>query len=139
MNLFNKYIPSDGFTSLVTPPAMEMKLINFGMIRLQSGQTYQAGTEDKEVVLVILSGKCDILSGDIKWEGVGERKSVFEGKPYAAYIPSGSKFSITGAGSVEIAVCMAPVKFGKRHLLITAEDVNVLSRGEGNCIGMFTR
>ena len=133
MNLFRGYKPSAGFTSLVKPPQMGLKLIDFGLISLDVNQTCQMETEGNEVILVILSGRCKISSSGIKWDNIGERKSVFDGKPYAVYIPSGSEFTVTGLEDVEIAVCKAPAGSKRKHQLITPENLNVLSRGEGNC------
>ena len=133
MSLFQRYEPSEGFTSLVKSPDMGLKLIEFGLIRLGVNQTYQMETEHNEVILVVLSGRCKISSSGIKWDNIGERKSVFDGKPYAVYIPSDSEFIITSLEDVEVAVCKAPTKSKRKHRLIKPDDLNVLSRGQGNC------
>ena len=40
--------------------------------------------------MVILSGYCTISTDDQEWRGIGGRESVFEGLPYALYLPPGT-------------------------------------------------
>ena len=133
VDLFCRYEPSDGYTPLVKPAQMGLKLIEFGVINLQPGQICKMNTEQNEVILVILAGKSRISSGVNEWTDVGKRKSVFDGKPYSAYIPSGSEFTVTALEETQIAVCRAPANSQRRERLITPDDLNVLSRGEDNC------
>ena len=39
---------------------------------------------------------------------IGERMSPFEGPPWAAYAPAGSRCAIRAVTSLELAVCSAP-------------------------------
>ena len=132
MNLFRKYEHKEGFSALVKPGDMGLSLIEFGILSLEDGRSFGETTGDNEVVMVILSGKCSIRSVEKEWQSVGERKSVFRGVPYAAYIPSDSEYTVTGSGHVEIALCKAPAPTGRKPRLITPEDVAVLSRGREN-------
>jgi len=132
MNLFRKYEPKDGFTGLIQPGDMGMRLIDFGILNLKDSRSFKEDTRKTEVVLVILSGRCNITSAGETWRSVGERKNVFEGKPYSVYIPSDSEYTVTGSGDVEIAVCKAPADSKRKARLITPEDTDVLSRGRDN-------
>lgn len=132
MNLFRKYKTQEGYTKLAQPGDMGMNLIDFGILNLKEGQNFREATGKNEVVLVVLSGKCDLFSPDGEWTSVGKRESVFTGKPYSFYIPSKSEYKIIGSGDAEIAICKAPADFKRKARLITPEDTNILSRGRDN-------
>lgn len=132
MNLFRKYKPEDGFARLIQPGDMGLRLIDFGMLNLKDGRVFNEDTGQTEVVLVILSGRCDIASAGKVWPSVGARENVFEGRPYSVYIPSHSEYTVTGSAAVEIAVCKAPADSKRKARLITPEDTQVLSRGRDN-------
>ena len=132
VSLFSRYEHRDGLSILLKPGNMGLELIEFGILNLKDGEVFREETGKKEVVLVILSGKCKVTSPGKEWTSVGERKSVFEGKPYAVYIPSNSEYAVTGLGDVEIALCKAPADSRRRSRLITSKDIRVLSRGREN-------
>ena len=132
MDLSRTYKQEEGLTTLLKPGEKSMRLIEFGIISLKDGQTFRSGTRENEAVIVILSGKCNVTSPEREWKSVGERESVFEGRPHSAYIPSNSEYAVTGLGDVEAALCMAPAKPGREARLIPPADGNVLSRGRGN-------
>ena len=131
-NLFSKYNRKEGLTMLLNPGNKGLKLIEFGILSLKKGEIFREESKKKEVVLVILSGKCKVTSHGKEWKSVGERKSVFEGKPYAVYIPANSEYTVTGLGNVEIALCKAPANPRKMARLITPKDIRALSRGREN-------
>lgn len=132
MNLFCRYKQEEGLTTLLKPPDMGLGLIEFGILSLKNKETFSEHTGKKEMVLVILSGKCKVTSSGKEWKSAGKRRSVFEGRPYAVYIPSDSEYTIIGLEDVEIAFCKAPANSKRKARLITPEDINVLSRGREN-------
>lgn len=101
------YIAAPGYTPLVARDAhLPTELLDFGMLRLGEGQTYQAESDGDEVGLVILSGTCDVRIGDGRIERLGERADVFAGRASGAYVPRGTTFEVRGGpGGVESAVC----------------------------------
>ena len=59
----------------------------------------------EEVCLVVLSrGICTVSTDDDEWRGIGERDSVFEGRPYAVYLPPGTDYRIEAVTYLELAV-----------------------------------
>jgi len=132
MNLFGKYDAKSGFSALAMPGKMGLKLIEFGILRLEDGETFSEDTGEREAVLVILSGRCDITSAAQAWHSVGERESVFQGLPHSVYLPPRSNYTVVGCGRVEIAACRAPARSGREARLIVPGDVTVLSRGREN-------
>jgi 5-deoxy-glucuronate isomerase len=99
--------------------------------RLAPGESYRALTEGEEAAFVILGGRCSANWGT-GVHHIGGRKNVFDGLPYALYLPSGNSVQFTGETYVEIAECRAPSTAGLQPRLIRPEDVVSSLRGGGN-------
>ena len=54
---------------------------------LKKGQTFSFCLETHESVIVLASGTCDVIVNGVKFEQVGERTAIFEGKPDSVYVP----------------------------------------------------
>ena len=93
---------------LNTPPVNPCKLLEFGFLKLESGETYSADSGDWEILAVLLGGKASFDVEEKRFEKVGGRPNVFNGKPYSVYIPAGCKFTITAESAAEIALPSAP-------------------------------
>ena len=78
-----------------------------------------------------LGGRCRVEAAGQKWT-IGERASVFAGKPWALYLPRDSAFTVTAEGPLELAVCGARAEKTLPPVLIRPEDVAVEIRGAGN-------
>jgi 5-deoxy-glucuronate isomerase len=89
------------------------KLLNFGLLKLGSGQSYNANSGEDEIMAVVLGGKCSIRAGSASFENIGKRPNVFSGKPYSVYIPPATDFTVTGSSNVEVALCYARTKTGQ--------------------------
>jgi 5-deoxy-glucuronate isomerase len=93
---------------LNTPSTNPCKLLDFAMLKLGAGETYQAETTGREILAVILGGKASFMVNDQAFEKAGGRPNVFNGKPHSIYIPAGARFSIRAESAVEIALPSAP-------------------------------
>ncbi|MFH1523761.1 MAG: 5-deoxy-glucuronate isomerase, partial [Chloroflexota bacterium] len=96
---------NQGLNSLPINPC---KLLDFGFLKLATGETYAAESAGREILAVILGGKASFEVNGQRFEKVGGRPNVFAGKPHSVYIPAGAKFSIQAEGAVEIALPSAP-------------------------------
>ena len=105
--------------------------MSFFVRRLSPGDTYKAQTDGEEAVFVLLGGTCQADWGDGA-KKIGKRKNVFDGYPYALYLPTGNKVSFTAATTCEIAECRAPSQARLKPKLITPDDVVSSLRGGGN-------
>ena len=123
---------ADGGVVKVTPESAGWEYVGFEVLRLAEGRTVERRTDVEEVCLVVLSGYCTISTADETWRGIGERDSVFEGLPYAVYLPPGTDYRVEAVTYLELAVCSAPAKRGVEPRLLTPEDVVVSMRGSGN-------
>src|SRR5579884_1010740 len=90
------YTPAPGYTELVARGAAPTELLDFGMLRLDEGQTFAAESGGDEVGLVILSGTCDVRAGGERIERLGERADVFAGRGSGVYVPRGMRFEVRG-------------------------------------------
>ena len=63
---------------------------------------------------------------------IGKRKNVFDGLPYALYLPTGNEAVFTAETACEIAECRAPSEARLQPKLITPSDVVSGLRGGGN-------
>jgi 5-deoxy-glucuronate isomerase len=92
----------------------ELEYVGFAAYRLSLGETLPVSAGDKELCLVLLSGRVSIKGeapgqGAFDWDNIGDRQSVFEDKsPFAAYLPPGSQAQVVALSDVQIAVCSAP-------------------------------
>ncbi|WP_339478757.1 MULTISPECIES: 5-deoxy-glucuronate isomerase [unclassified Pseudomonas] len=125
--------------TMVQLPAGELQYVGFAAYRLSLGETLPVAAGDKELCLVLLSGRIGLKGeapgqGAFDWDNLGDRQSVFEDKsPYAAYLPPGSQAQVTALSDVQIAVCAAPGSaqnsYGPR--LIRPDSIKRSVRGKG--------
>jgi 5-deoxy-glucuronate isomerase len=122
----------DGLLVSVTPESAGWKYVGFEVHRLARGTSVKRTTEDREVCIVMLTGRADITCDEREWRGVGGRSTVFGGTPDAVYAPPGCTLAITGASDeCEIALCWAPAKRGTEAALLKAAGVTPFKRGLG--------
>jgi 5-deoxy-glucuronate isomerase len=123
---------ADGRIIHVTPESAGWTYVGFDVYRLAPGAFASAArSAGREVCLVFLSGKATVEVEDKNLGSVGERMSPFDGKPWAVYVPAGSRWRVTATSDVEFAVCSAPAKGGKPARVISPNDLRVEERGKG--------
>jgi 5-deoxy-glucuronate isomerase len=105
--------------------------MSFFVRRLQPDETFRSHTEHEEAVFVLLGGTCLADWGQGPKQ-IGKRKTVFDGFPYALYLPSGSEATFRAQTLCEIAECRVPSDARLEPRLITPSDVTSSLRGGGN-------
>jgi len=109
-----------------------LEYVGFKAFRLSLGETLPVNAADKELCLVLLSGRVNIEGEGFNWQNLGDRQSVFEDKsPFAAYLPPGTTAQVTALSDVQIAVCAAPGAAGYKPRLIRPEHCKRSVRGKG--------
>jgi len=114
----------------VRPEQAGWETISFQSRRLAKDQQWAFETGPFELALVVLGGRVDVRSTRGSWEGIGERKDVFAGLPYALYLPRETSFTVTALTNAEFAVARAAATqnpFPPR--LVTPKDIQVEIRG----------
>lgn len=123
----------------VTPENAGWRYVGFDLYRLAPGETASADTRDQEACLVFLTGRGRAQSAGHDFGVLGERMSVFAGKPWALYVPAGASWSIRAETDLEFAVCLAPGTPGSREArVIPPESHSVMTRGQGNNVRYVT-
>jgi len=105
--------------------------MSFFVRRLQPGDVYRTRTDQEEAAYVLLGGICEVEWGKGA-NRIGKRKNVFDGFPYALYLPAGHEAVFTAETTCEIAECRAPSEARLQPKLITPSDTASSLRGGGN-------
>lgn len=129
----------EGFTHIIGPDNSEHKLLSLGRLYFsESNHPYSAQTKNKEVVLDILRGTCDVriqssISNEIKYEKLGERLTPFTGRPTMVYLPKEVNYTIIPRSyPLDILVCTAPSTRDSDPTVVKPKDVVVTSTGKAN-------
>ena len=123
----------EGSLVKVTPESAGWGYVGFEVLRLREAQSVERQTGDEEICMVVLSGICNVSTADDRWENIGGRGSVFDGAPYAVYLPPQASYRVEAVGGeLEVAIASAPAEEGVDPQLIRPEDVEVGVRGSGN-------
>lgn len=130
MDHLKHYDPASGFAQISTIGDGGMKLTEFGIISLKSGQKHSAATGTREVALIILGGKCSVRGEGFDFKHIGEREDVFSGKGHTVYIPCGAEYCITADTDVEIAQAASPSSLRGKAYMIAPHQVKQVSIGK---------
>jgi 5-deoxy-glucuronate isomerase len=121
---------------MVDPQRAGWRYLSFSVLRIESDAGVVLGGQDQEIALVTLSGGVAIQVGRQRYELPG-RASVWEGKPWALYLPPGGPATVHATGGdATLAVAAAPLSGrqppSSRPILIRPEEVTIEVRGAGN-------
>jgi 5-deoxy-glucuronate isomerase len=123
----------------ITPQSAGWRHVGFDVHKLAAGESVAAKTGERELCLVLVSGKARIAAGGRDFGVLGERMTPFEGKPHSVYVPGGSDWRAEAATELTLAVCSAPSTGGKlapRH--IAPQDTGQETRGKGTNVRYVT-
>ena len=105
--------------------------MSFCVRRIMPAVSWECQTAGEEAVLVVLGGRCIADWGEGE-RLIGQRQTVFDGFPYALYLPSGNHAVLTAETACEIAECRVPSTARLEPKLITPQDVVSGIRGGEN-------
>src|SRR5271156_5291458 len=94
--IHSETLPSEQAGELLNIPRQraEWGWMSFFVRRLSPGDTYRSQTDREEAGFVLLGGRCQADWGK-RPQSIGKRKNVFDGYPYALYLPSGNAVTFT--------------------------------------------
>lgn len=124
---------------LVRPEVFENRIaslgyefLSFQTRSLAAGQQYSAAIGEQELAIVVLGGVCSVQSSRGEWRGVGKRATVFDGLPYAVYLPIHTTFTVTAETDCDLAFCYSKAEEEHPACLVTPADIRIEIRGGGN-------
>jgi 5-deoxy-glucuronate isomerase len=100
--------------------------------RLAAGEWLDGETGNHELGVVLFGGKCSVESSAGAWPSFGGRRTVFDGLPYALYLPITTRFRLVAEESCEFAACYCKAERAFPARLVTPADVDIEIRGGGN-------
>lgn len=116
----------------ITPQDAGWEYVSFSVHVLRAGEALKDATGGEEVGLVLLGGRATVRSSAGAWENIGGRQDVFDGLPWAVYLPPGVEFEVHAETDLRLARGGAPAEKGAAARLIRPEDVEVVQRGSGS-------
>lgn len=117
---------------VASPEAVGFEYLSFSILQLSAGDEFEGSTGEDEAGLVLLGGRCSVRSSAGTWESIGGRRDVFDGMPYAVYLPIDTEYTISAETGCEIALCSSHAEQSFPARLITPAEVEVEIRGGGN-------
>jgi 5-deoxy-glucuronate isomerase len=127
----------DGWDVVVEPDASGWEHTGMYAGRLAHGESRGLDAGHRELVVVPLDGSVVVTSDDTSGHHeatLAGRASVFAGPTDVAYVPAGSRLSVTGIGDARVALVFAVTdtaeqRFSFRH--VRADEIPVELRGAG--------
>jgi 5-deoxy-glucuronate isomerase len=107
-------------------------LLGFKAWKLARGEKHQESTGGRELGIVVLGGKCSVETPLTRWKNIGKRANVFDGLPYAIYLPIATEYTLTAESDCDLAFCYAAAEKAYPAQLVTPADIEVEIRGGGN-------
>src|SRR5437588_10700661 len=86
--------------------------------RLSAGMKYEGNTEGNELAIVMLGGICSVESTRGHWESIGGRTTVFDGMPFALYLPVRTDFTVISELGCDMAFCFSRAEEEYRPRLV---------------------
>ena len=118
----------------VTPQSAGWQYVGFRALRLADGEEVAVDTADRELCVVVVTGRADVTVDSITYPGLGTRDSAFEPTaPAAVYVPPGRAVKVCARGGAEIALCTAPGDQAPRQVrVIDPASMRRSTRGKGS-------
>lgn len=124
----------DGVITTVRSEEVGWQFLNMQVRRLSKDQQIWCHeTKENELALVVLGGRCSVRSNKGNWLNIGRRANVFEGMPYALYLPRHCEFELAPlTDNLEVAAAWTKTDEDHPAQLITPDQSKIEIRGGGN-------
>ena len=116
----------------VTPDSTGFDYLTLRIRKIMRGETFSSQTEDCELGIVVLGGRCSVHSNAGNWSEFGDRANVFDGLPHALYLPIETEFTVSAVTDCEIALCFSRAEEKYPARLVTPDEIEVEVRGGAN-------
>ncbi|HEX9376861.1 MAG TPA: 5-deoxy-glucuronate isomerase [Actinomycetota bacterium] len=117
----------------ITPETAGWKYLSMRLLEMPAGAKHSGTTGDEELCFVVVQGSGRASVGGNTWELPG-RASVFDGMPWALYLPPGAEYRFRAEGDRTLTLAVAGAVAEERHpaRCIAPSDVEVEVRGAGS-------
>jgi 5-deoxy-glucuronate isomerase len=123
----------DGLIARLSSADAGWQMLNFEARRLSKGQSWSHDTQQHEFCLVVLGGRIAVESNHGVFSEIGRRAHVFDGMPYALYLPRDTQFRLQAlTDTVEVAAAWVPTDRDFPAHLVTPEQSQIEVRGGHN-------
>lgn len=122
---------ASGLVHRITPESVPWSYVGFQVFDLTSHQELSRESHGCELCVVLLSGTASVSAAGCEFGSIGERQSVFEGKPFAVYVPARCEVRIRAESPCELAIGLAPAEGRIEPRLIRPQDMTEETRGAG--------
>jgi 5-deoxy-glucuronate isomerase len=117
----------------ITPESAGLGYVSFAAYQLAPGESLSFSEDAKELCVMVLTGTVSAATGNLAWEEIGGRKTVFDDAvPSAVYVPPRAELNIRAKTAAELAVGGAPAKGALPPRLIEPSAMRSLARGKGS-------
>ena len=123
---------SSAHAMLVTRERSGFDYLTFRAQRLTIDETFSDETGNSELGLVVLGGRCSVESSAGSWSNFGGRAHVFNGLPYALYLPIETAFTVQAVTDCDLALCFCGAELPYPGRLVTPDEIEVEIRGGAN-------
>jgi 5-deoxy-glucuronate isomerase len=114
----------------ITPQLADWRYTGLRVIRVPAGQRREIATESRELLVLPLSGACEVTVEGRRYSLEG-RESVFDGISDYLYLPRDCRATIESAGGAEVALPSAETDRTLTTAYVPARDVPIETRGAG--------
>lgn len=116
----------------ITPASAGWRYVGFDVHRLRPGEVAEGGRDDRERLLVFVTGKGEVTADGRGLGELGSRMELFDwATNWSVYAPAGKPWRVEATTDLELAVCSAPGGPGRRVLVIGPDDIEPVTRGKG--------
>ncbi|HPZ40713.1 MAG TPA: 5-deoxy-glucuronate isomerase, partial [Candidatus Atribacteria bacterium] len=127
---YQKY-PDNWLYQVVDSSNSPLQMESFSLLKLSPHTSYQGELKGEEAVFVLLQGKVKMeVEGKTLGE-IAQRKSIFEDKASAFYLPPGVYYQIEAEEDSELILVRAKAEKGGSPAFFPPEIVKVKTTGKG--------
>jgi len=123
---------ADGVRHRITPQSAGWTYVGFETREMKRGARTTIETGDREICVVVLTGKARVKAGDLDSGPIGERADVYSGLPWSVYAPPHANVAIEAVEDCELAICSAPAVGRLPARVIPPSAVGTATRGKGS-------
>jgi 5-deoxy-glucuronate isomerase len=122
----------DGIVMQLETERAGFDYLKFEVRKLRAGESFSGNTAERELGVVAFGGRFGVTSSQGNWNDLGGRAHVFDGLPWAVYLPIGTELTVVAKTDCDLAFCYCRAEEFHPARVIAPCDVTVEIRGGGN-------